>query len=66
VTIAERELWACALKVMHEHGNWAPAFVAQRIGALALSGDKRGVEAWVAIATKMDEVAADPTASSPS
>lgn len=50
----ERHLWACALAVEKHHGAGAPRFVAARIGALALAGDRAGVERWKAIAAKMD------------
>ncbi|KTE15581.1 DUF6961 family protein [Sphingopyxis sp. H115] len=46
----ERHLWACALAVEKQHGAGAPRFVAERIGALALAGDREGVERWQAIA----------------
>jgi hypothetical protein len=49
----ERELWACALLIEREHGDNAPVFIAERIGALALAGDAAGVERWKAIAEKL-------------
>jgi len=56
--VDDRELWACALKVLDTHGVNAPQFVASRIGALALEGDQAGIEAWKAIAEKMDQIRA--------
>ncbi|KQZ61214.1 hypothetical protein EEB18_001735 [Sphingopyxis sp. OPL5] len=53
----DRHLWACALAVEKQHGAGAPRFVAARIGALALAGDKAGVERWKAIAAKLDALA---------
>jgi hypothetical protein len=50
----DRHLWACALAVEKQHGAGAPRFVAARIGALALAGDKAGVERWKAIAAKLN------------
>lgn len=50
---SERELWACANRVVMQHGDGAPMFVAERIGALALAGDWEGVAVWKAIAAKM-------------
>jgi len=50
----ERELWACALLVEREHGERAPLWIAERLGALALAGDAAGVERWKAIAAKLD------------
>lgn len=51
---AERELWACALLVERQHGDGAPLWIAERIGALALAGDAVGVERWKAIADKLE------------
>ena len=42
----DQERWAEALKVEQIHGDSAPAYVAERIGALALDGDLDGVERW--------------------
>jgi hypothetical protein len=52
----ERELWACALLVEREHGDRAPAWIAQRIGELALAGDEAGVERWKLIADRFDRL----------
>lgn len=49
----EKELWACALLVEREHGENAPVWIAERIGALALEGDAAGVARWKAIAEKL-------------
>jgi hypothetical protein len=38
-----QERWAEALKIEQIHGDTAPAWVAQRIEALALEGDEAGV-----------------------
>lgn len=51
---SDRELWACTNEVVRQHGDRAPLFVAERIGALALAGDEAGVATWKAIAAKMD------------
>ncbi|OYX39949.1 MULTISPECIES: hypothetical protein [unclassified Sphingomonas] len=48
------ELWACAVQVEQTHGEHAPLFVAERIGALALAGDLDGVETWKGIAARLD------------
>lgn len=50
------ELWACAQHVIKQHGDRAPAFVAERIGALTLAGDDEGVEAWKAIAARVEQL----------
>ena len=51
--LTERELWACAIEVLRQHGSRAPAFVAERIGALVLAGDAAGVATWKATAAKL-------------
>jgi len=43
-----------ALAVERLHGDQAPLFVAERIGALALAGDDAGIARWVEIAKKLD------------
>ena len=53
-TISETELWACANLVIKTHGDGAPLFVAERLGALALAGDSDGIAAWKNIAAKID------------
>jgi hypothetical protein len=50
------ELWACAQQVIKQHGAKAPLHVATRIGELATAGDMDGVEAWRAIAGKVDQL----------
>ena len=52
--IDEKELWACANTVLDQHGDQAPVFVAERIGQLALDGDREGVQTWKAIAHRID------------
>jgi len=52
----DRELWACALQVERQHGDDAPRFVAERIGALAVAGDQAGVATWKAIAWRLDQL----------
>lgn len=59
---ADQERWAEALAVERQHGARGPAFIAERIGALALAGDEQGVERWKAIATKYDQLLATGTA----
>jgi len=57
VMVTDRELWASALHVERVHGDRAPAFVAARIGELALAGDAEGIEHWRLIAAKLDQLA---------
>ena len=52
----DRELWACALQVECQHGEEAPRFVAERIGALAAAGDEQGIATWKAIARRLDRL----------
>jgi len=56
MSVDDRELWACALQVERQHGDDAPRFVAERIGALAVAGDKAGVATWKAIAHRLDRL----------
>jgi len=58
--IAEQELWACAHLLLQQHGANAPAFIAERIGALAIKGDLEGVETWKQIAHRMDQLMTQP------
>lgn len=54
--LSDRELWACAAETLRQYGAGAPAFVADRIGALALDGDMAGVAAWKVIAARSDQL----------
>jgi hypothetical protein len=51
--LSDWELWACANQVLTTHGEDAPGYVAERIGALALEGDIEGVATWKAIARRL-------------
>lgn len=46
--------WAEALALEKLHGEAAPRFVADRIGALALAGDTDGVERLRQIADRLE------------
>jgi hypothetical protein len=59
VMTPERELWACAIEIERQYGEAAPAFIAERIGALAMAGDVAGMARWKAIATCVDAMRAD-------
>ena len=50
MSLSNRELWACANEVVRQHGDRAPMFVAERIGAMVLAGDVAGIDAWKAVA----------------
>jgi len=45
----QQHVWACALAIERQHGNRAAVVVAERIGALALAGDREGIAMWKAI-----------------
>lgn len=52
----EEERWAEALAIQRLHGDVAPVWVAERIGALALAGDQAGFERFRAIARRLDKL----------
>ncbi|OYY63510.1 hypothetical protein [Sphingomonas sp. 28-62-11] len=54
MALTDWELWACVAQIERAHGESAPLFVAERIGALLLAGDLDGVEAWKGIAARLD------------
>jgi len=55
--LTDKELWACAMEVQRQHGEQAPVFIAERIGALALAaGDEAGIATWKAIAARYDQL----------
>lgn len=56
----EWELWACASSVLKTHGDNAPSYVAQQIGALALKADAEGITAWQEIARRIEQLRAGP------
>jgi hypothetical protein len=54
----EQELWAVALHAQRRHGENAPFYVAERIGALVSAGDVDGVNVWRAIAVLLERLRA--------
>jgi hypothetical protein len=52
----DQERWAEALKVEEIHGDSAPVYIAERIGALAEEGDLEGVQRWPQIAIRLDQL----------
>lgn len=60
----DQERWAEALAVERIHGDRAHVHVAERIGALAMSGDAAGVTRWRAIAERLDALGRSGTAKS--
>ena len=51
--LSDWELWACANHVLQTHGDKAPLYVAEQIGALALDGNDAGIRTWQAIAERI-------------
>lgn len=49
-----------ALAIQKLHGDDAPCWVAERIGALALAGDAEGVERFKAIAARLSDLLGAP------
>lgn len=49
----EEERWAEALAIERLHGDKAPVWLAERIGALALAGDTAGVARFKEIAARL-------------
>lgn len=54
--IPDQERWAEALAVQRVYGDKAAAHVAERIGALAVSGDQDGIDRWIEIARRLDQL----------
>lgn len=52
----DRMRWAEALAIERLHGDDAPRWVAERIGALALAGDTDGVKRFREIARRMERL----------
>lgn len=57
----DQERWAEALAIECIHGADAPRFIAERIGAVIITGDVAGVQRLKDIAGKLDELARSPT-----
>jgi len=53
---AERERWAEALAIHRRYGESAPKHVAERLGAVGLAGDGAGVERWMQIAARINQL----------
>lgn len=52
----ERERWIEALAIERIHGNTAPLWIAEQIGALALEGDEAGIARFREIAARLDQL----------
>ncbi|WP_232313802.1 DUF6961 family protein [Sphingobium sp. TCM1] len=53
---AEQEHWAEALWVEKRWGDKAAEHIATRVTSLAIAGDEAGVERWIAIASRYDQL----------
>jgi hypothetical protein len=62
--LTEWELWACANKVMSDHGEAAPDFIAERISTLTGGGDEHGVANWKAIKARYRQLIDGPVSGS--
>lgn len=58
ILTAEHERTAEALAIERLYGDRAPVFIAERIGALAVMGDRAGVDRFRKIAARLDQVRA--------
>lgn len=56
----EQERWAEAANVQRLHGDQAPVFVAERLGAMVLAGDMVGLRRWKEIAFRLAQLMALP------
>lgn len=54
----EQERWAEALAVHRMYGTGAKRFAIGRIADLAVADDKDGVDRWMAIAQRLDQLLA--------
>jgi len=57
--ISDRELWACAQKVIDMHGPDAELHAAFRADELLEAGDIDGQRVWIAILRRIEEWRAD-------
>lgn len=60
VAASDRDLWELTLKVERDHGDDAPRYIAERIGAAAAEGDQIGIDLWKAVATRLDQLRQKP------
>lgn len=52
----EQERLAEAIAVRRMYGDKAAEHVAERIGALAILGDRDGIDRWIEIARRLDQL----------
>lgn len=56
----ERELWACALEMIRQHGDDAGVRVAMKADALLEAGELDGASRWQAILRRVSELQRSP------
>jgi hypothetical protein len=54
-SISERELWACAYKIIDMHGSGAELHAAMRADELLADGNVDGQRVWKAILARIEE-----------
>jgi hypothetical protein len=54
--IANREIWACALEVIFQHGADAAIHAAMRADQLLEAGDSEGAATWQRILKRINEL----------
>lgn len=54
------ELWACAHQVLRQHKDRAPAFIAERIGAMVMADNLDGMRVWKEIARRAADLMVPP------
>jgi hypothetical protein len=58
--LTEWELWACAQRMVDDHGADAPIHAAMRADELLENGDQEGCSTWVLIMHRTKELLAGP------
>jgi hypothetical protein len=58
-----QERWAEALAIERCYGENAPAHIATMVTELALAGDEAGVQRWIAVAERFDQLQPDQLSS---
>ena len=53
---SELHLWACAHTVVRQHGEQAHTFIAERVEDLERAGALEGVQMWMEIASRLDQL----------
>ncbi|WP_066600115.1 DUF6961 family protein [Sphingobium cupriresistens] len=54
--LTDWELWACAQRVIKEHGADAPEHVATMIARMVAAANEGGIVTWQAIAERVDQL----------